>query len=127
MKPSLRSFITFSRTERLGIVALLSLLVILIAVRATMQYWAPAPIEPAQQQKLISILHDSTLTPHSLPLPVNLNTADSATLLTLPGIGPALAHHIIHHRPFTSYRQLLAIPRFPHHLVDSLPLHTTLK
>lgn len=129
MKQPLRSFITFSRTERLGLVALLSLLLILVVIRATMQYWAPPPLDPARQQKLISILHNSTPTTYNLPptAKVNLNTADSATLLTLPGIGPALAHRIIQHRPITSYRQLLTIPRFPHHLVDSLVLHTTLK
>lgn len=45
--------------------------------------------------------------------PVNLNTADLATLDTLPGIGPTTAQAIIDHRtqqgPFTSVDQLLDV------------------
>ncbi len=46
--------------------------------------------------------------------PVNLNTADEATLDTLPRIGPALAARIIEWRekngPFNSAEDLLAVP-----------------
>lgn len=45
--------------------------------------------------------------------PVNLNTADAATLDTLPGVGPATAQAIIDHRtrngPFGSVDDLLAV------------------
>ena len=46
--------------------------------------------------------------------PVNLNTADSAALDSLPGIGPATAAAILEHRAkvgrFTSVDQLLDVP-----------------
>lgn len=53
----------------------------------------------------------------SAPTPIvgltNLNTADAAALIALPGIGPALARRIIAHRkqhgPFTSIDQLIDI------------------
>ncbi|HMQ33118.1 MAG TPA: helix-hairpin-helix domain-containing protein, partial [Chloroflexaceae bacterium] len=45
--------------------------------------------------------------------PTNLNTADEAALVALPGIGPALARRIIayrdEHGPFSSVEQLEAI------------------
>lgn len=46
--------------------------------------------------------------------PVNINTADSAQLQTLPGIGPTLAQRIIDYRaengPFTSVYDLMEVP-----------------
>jgi len=48
---------------------------------------------------------------------LNLNTADSAALVALNGIGPKLAHKILEYRkvsgPFTSYDQLYEVYRFP--------------
>ena len=64
---------------------------------------------------------DTTETTHTIattyPAIININTADSETLISLDGIGPATAHKIIQRRkekgPFTSKKQLLEIPRFP--------------
>ncbi|MGC8839608.1 MAG: helix-hairpin-helix domain-containing protein, partial [Anaerolineae bacterium] len=42
--------------------------------------------------------------------PVDLNTATSAQLEALPGIGPALAQRIVEHRPYRSVDDLLAVP-----------------
>lgn len=41
---------------------------------------------------------------------ININTAESATLQELPGIGPALAARIIDARPITSIQSLVEIP-----------------
>lgn len=52
-----------------------------------------------------------------LPATINLNTADSALLVRLNGIGPTLAHRIIERRTllggFNSHRQLLEVYPFP--------------
>lgn len=55
---------------------------------------------------------------------INLNTADSATLIGLRGIGPVLAHKIIARRttvgPFTGYRQLRQLYPFPDSVFEQL-------
>ena len=155
MKQAFKSFTSFSRTERLGLVALLSLLIILIAIRATMHFWVKPDVDPAQQQRLTIAWQqfkqqqtqlaaaDSTTTQPSLrggttgvppkqPLttPVNLNTADSLTLCSLPGIGPAISHHIIQHRrqhPFKSIEELLTLPRFSHYTFFNIRSRITVK
>lgn len=52
-----------------------------------------------------------------LPASINLNTADSALLVRLNGIGPVLAHKIVERRKllggFLNHEQLLEIYRFP--------------
>lgn len=49
---------------------------------------------------------------HSLALgqPLHLNTASTAELVALPGIGPALAARIVSHRPYGSLADLDAVP-----------------
>lgn len=51
--------------------------------------------------------------PSAAPGVVNINTADLATLETLPGVGPALAQRIVSwretHGPFTDVEQLLDV------------------
>jgi competence protein ComEA len=145
MKKAFRSFFTFSRTETRGLIALLSLLIILIAIRATMQFWVKPDIDPAQQQRLTKAwqefkqkqtnsdsIPNTSLTTNNSPLttPINLNTADSSTLCSLPGIGPALSQRIIQHRrkhPFKSIEELLTIPRFSHSTFFKIRSHITVK
>ena len=52
--------------------------------------------------------------------PVNLNTANRAELLTLPGIGPGEADRIIKARPYFSKAKLLAENVIPAPLYDGL-------
>jgi competence ComEA-like helix-hairpin-helix protein len=42
-------------------------------------------------------------------IPVNLNTAEREELMTLPGVGPAIAERILENRPFTSIEDLQRI------------------
>lgn len=50
LKKIITAYTSFNRTERMGIVALLILLLVLVAIRATMQYWV-APVDDAQKQQ----------------------------------------------------------------------------
>ncbi|WP_276134993.1 helix-hairpin-helix domain-containing protein [Polluticoccus soli] len=66
------------------------------------------------------------LAPHIAirPLQIDLNTADSITLLQLRGIGPKLAHKIIVRRntigAFTNYAQLKELYHFPDGVFEGL-------
>ena len=148
MKKAIRSFITFNRTERLGIAALCLVLLALLAVRATMALWVHPTANEDQNKKLITaaqtfqriqpITHTDTTAPtkdyqdkfdeQTTPLPdqIDLNTADSVTLVRLKGIGPATAARIIARRnkkPFTNISQLSEVGRIPHKTMDLLKKH----
>lgn len=64
------------------------------------------------------------------PAPVHLNSADAATLETLPGIGPALAARIVEYRsthgPFTAVEQLLDVQGIGEKLLESIRGHVVL-
>jgi competence protein ComEA len=223
MKRILQAYLSFNRTERMGIVALLVLIAGLLVIRMSMQYWGKPVTHTEQEKELVvawqKFKENSTLTtntaqptftstnlqahpgtlflfdPNTLdsagfrklglrekttsnllkwrskgkrfykkedlkplytltdaeyqrlapyiqinsqlqsrsysyedeygPLPdkINLNTADSITLVRLPGIGPKLAHRILERRrengAFTDVNQLREI----YHFSDST-LHT---
>jgi len=134
MKKLIRSYISFTRTERIGLVCLCSLLVVLIVVRASMYLWVHPKTEHEQEQKLAAawatfkrsqseptvddtVEHkkndwQDTFDDNTTPLPdtINLNTADSATLVRLKGIGPVTAGKIIARRvkkgPYTDLEQI---------------------
>lgn len=58
--------------------------------------------------------HPSVLDPAAVRYAVNLNTADKAELMQVPGVGPNLADAILHHRQihgrFTAVEELAAVP-----------------
>src|ERR1035437_10292778 len=54
MKKLIKSFTTFSRTERMGLVALCSLLLLLLTVRTTMSMWVKPSIDSLQEKKIIA-------------------------------------------------------------------------
>ncbi|MGE0582225.1 MAG: ComEA family DNA-binding protein [Steroidobacteraceae bacterium] len=51
---------------------------------------------------------------------VNVNTATTEQLQSLPGIGPARARLIIEHRPYASVEDLKRIQAIPDTLIDDL-------
>ncbi len=65
--------------------------------------------------------------PTPLPDTVNVNTADSATLVRFKGIGPVTAGKIVARRkdkgPFTSIEQLTEVGRFPDATFELLKKH----
>lgn len=133
MKKLLKSYGTFTRTERMGLVALSALLIILIGVRATMHLWIHPDFDSEKEKKLLASWENYKRSQPSAkadtipnrssefadadddgetPLPdvININTADSATLVRLRGIGPVSAGKIVARRknigPFTDVNQL---------------------
>ena len=149
MKKQLKSYISFSRIERLGLACLCALLLILLTIRATMPLWVHPATDTEKEKKLIAAwekfnranpaLNDSAgkekkdyqdaFDENETPLPniIDINTVDSATLVRLKGIGPATARKIIEWRrkngPFTNINQLLGIRHFPDATFELLKKH----
>lgn len=113
-----RSYISFTRTERMGIVALLTVILLLITVRAMMPLWIKQPELKAEE--VMQITRHKILQPQPAPLPpgtkINLNTADSLTIVSLPGIGKGLSHRILERRrqlgKFTHMQQVYDVYHF---------------
>lgn len=132
VKKAAHSYISFTRTERMGLVALCVTILLLITVKATMHLWAHQETGNAEEQRLAAAWstykdRQPKLLPDSMamqaeyidasekgsapiPLIININTADEATLVRLKGIGPVAAAQIIEYRttkgPFTDIGQL---------------------
>ena len=141
MKKLFKSYTSFTRTERMGLMCLCALLIILVVIRATMSIWVYPAMDSEKEKKLVAawetfkrahpVVIDSSEQDNSggknkndyedafddneTPLPniIDINTADSATLVRLKGIGPVMAGKIIERRkktgPFTSVDQLREI------------------
>lgn len=124
MKNLLKSFTTFTRPERMGIVALLAIMLVLIAVRFTMHLWVSSPEVDVQQvvivTKKLQEENPKFQNAGKVALPpgtkINLNTADSLTLISLPGIGKGLSHRILERRrqlgKFSNMEQVLEVYKF---------------
>lgn len=130
-----RSYISFNRTERMGIIALLSVIIILIAVRATMHLWVKQPEIQAEQVIIATkqINEQSEQQIQSLPAgeKINLNIADSLTLISLPGIGKGLSHRILERRRqlgrFTNMQQVYDVYHFNEKTLKMLDERTTIE
>src|SRR5687767_8694283 len=119
MKQFLKSYSHFSRAERMGIAALLVVLLGLVLVRATMHLWVQPPQIDMQQvviaSKKLQEENPKFQNAGKVTLPpgtkINLNTADSLTLIALPGIGKGLSHRILERRrqlgKFSNMQQVL--------------------
>lgn len=116
-----KSYTSFSRTERRGIVALLLLIGLLILVRATMHLWVqPDEVElsqvtiPAKKKKVQNL--NTQYYQQATREKINLNTADSLALIALPGIGKGLSHRILVRRrqlgKFANMEQVLEVYKF---------------
>ena len=142
MKRFFKDYTSFTRAERIGLAALSALLALLIGVRVTMHYWVKPKINREEEQRLVKAWEvykrsqpkegndpDTVITTtddyqdayddNEAPLPniININTADSATLVRLKGIGPVTASRIVAYRkqkgPFTAVEQLLEVSSIP--------------
>lgn len=216
MKRLINAFTTFNRTERMGVVALLVIILILIITKATMHFWVKPELNDAAQNALLAkweahqktakstgnethapannykdstpaivpklfAFDPNTITEQQLqelglqpktisiflnwrnkgkhfykkedfkPLytlseaeyerlapyitiklqRLNLNTADSASLVALPGIGAKLAHKILEYKKeigsYNSIEQLRDVYHFPDSTFKMLKERLTVK
>jgi DNA uptake protein ComE-like DNA-binding protein len=151
MKKALRSYLSFSRTERVGLVCLGALIIILIIIRTTMSLWVHPVNDTEKERQLIAAWEvykrsqpktDSThekndyqdaFDDNDAPLPaiIELNSADSATLVRLKGIGPVTAGKIVARRrekgPFTHIDQLKEVGAFAPETFEILKKHLTIR
>jgi competence ComEA-like helix-hairpin-helix protein len=111
----------------MGIIVLGAVLMILVVVRMTMHYWVrPEPVtDDAELRTAWEHFKDSQRKQAELSqLPVNINTADSATLVSLTGIGPKTAEKILEYRrqgkDIKNYQQLEAIQHIPDNAAERL-------
>lgn len=104
----------------MGIALLGGILLILVALRMSMRYWVKP--EPISNETELTAAWEKFKTEQSrlkakAGEPVNINTADSATLVSVSGIGPKTAQKILDYRRrkglIKDYQQLEHIYHFP--------------
>jgi|GEM_PF-6837238 len=127
MKKLFTSYTGFTRTERMGIIALLLLILVLITVRFTMHLWVkPAEVELTHVELPVKPAVQNLNTQYYRPQTekINLNTADSLTLIALPGIGKGLSHRILERRRqlgrFSNMEQVFEVYKFKQETKDML-------
>jgi DNA uptake protein ComE-like DNA-binding protein len=130
MKKAFQSYISFTHNERKGLIALSVLLLILLTVRLTMHLWVRPDIDTAKERRLVEAwaAFKKKAAPKAIPIPdiIDINSADSATLVSLKGIGPVTAHNIIIRRankPFTDISQLKEVGAFSEMAFEELKQH----
>ena len=137
MKKIARSFITFTRPERNGLIVVLTIIVLLLIIRFSMHLWFHPNLNRGQEEKLLNrwknfrqhqaAFRDSVYKRSQLPL--NINTADSVSLVHLKGIGPVTAARIIQYRtangPFKDIDQIRPLGHFTNAAFDTLKKHLT--
>lgn len=139
MRKTIQSYITFTRRERLGIFCLCGLLVVFLVIRVGLQYTVKQPQEwgidtQSMQQAWASYNRSDAAKPRKQPIKwpayqdsddgsgimlpdsVNINSADSETLVRFRGIGPATVRRILKYRAekgqFTNIEQLREMGSF---------------
>lgn len=142
------SFIHYTRNERLGIVAISVMLVILIALRATMGLWVKPDTDPEKEKQLIEKwekyqqskqptsvanivrpAYEKENSANTTPLAqhLNINTADTAILIRIKGVGKTTAEKIIYRRnnkgAFTHIKQLHEVGSFSEEHLTMLSAH----
>lgn len=137
MKNLFKSYSTFTRTERIGIFALLLIIGLLLAIRFTMHLWVrPAPVDisrislPGKKngKQHPPVKQAITIVP---PVKLNINTVDSLTLVSLPGIGKGISHRILQRRrqlgKFTSMEQVFEVYHFKQETREMLQKYTVVE
>ena len=134
----------------MALICLMVLLFILIITRMVMSGWKPANGDAINEQKLVNAwkkfkrsqpdrAEDSTFEEHKdfqdvmdkNPVPMNdivdVNTADSATLVRFKGIGPVTAERIVYYRKqhgrFRNMDELKALGSFSDATYELLKKH----
>lgn len=139
MKNILKAYMNFTKAERYGIAGLLLVIMILLVVRVNMHRWVKPPAIDAKQvviaTRQIKEVKQQEYAQKVKALPVgkkiNLNTADSLTLISLPGIGKGLSHRILKRRRelgcFANMEQVLEVYKFKQETKEMLLKHTVVE
>jgi len=129
------AYADLTSTERRGIAGLTILLLLLLALRFFIGYITGAPAtSPAQEKLTVAWESQKKAGRVAVQKPadtiININTADSLSLLSLYGIGPKLSHRILEKRqqsgPFKSYEELWALYHFSKEVKEELKKNTSL-
>jgi DNA uptake protein ComE-like DNA-binding protein len=123
VKRAINSYITFTAKERMGILALALVLLLLIAWRLLLPIMVQPRLQPSVVQRANLAVpdtiaaKDTTDEDPQLTAIIDVNKADSTTLLLIPNIGPAKAHAALQWRrnegQFYStehFRQVVQLP-----------------
>lgn len=152
MKRIVKAYLSFTSIERKGLLGLFAFIIILLFIRATMVFWVQQPSMNSNEEKILlkawetfrrdnpnthfddtsgtvtsdyADANDDNETP--LPAIIDINTADSETLVRYRGIGPATAGKIVarvkQKGPFTDIQQLMEVRSFPKETFDMLKKH----
>lgn len=111
----MRSYVGFTRSERAGIALLAGGLVCWLLVRALLFDSNAAAVHDSRMEVDARQMMHERRVQASMNEPVAINTADSARLVMLPGVGPMTAHHIMEYRkehPIADKEQLRLLGRF---------------
>ena len=73
-----------------------------------------------EQEHMHEVSLQEALGPAKRSLRVNINTAASRELESLPGIGPSRAQVLIDHRPYSTTDDLLKLPGITARLLDEM-------
>ncbi len=117
-------FFRYSRADRMGVVGLVLILILLMSWRV-----AVSLERPEVSVRVHELVVAQPLMPERLKIvfPVDINIADSATLVALRGIGPATAKRILKYREqrlFDSIGQLKAFGSYDANAWEWIKSHT---
>ncbi len=118
MQKRLQSYISFTRREKMGLAVLMTLVLVLAGIKATMHLWVTPTFSKQTDEQLQMAWKDFMANQPAkagTAATVNINTADSATLVTLRGIGPVTASRILEYRkekPFAQIDELREVGSF---------------
>jgi DNA uptake protein ComE-like DNA-binding protein len=135
MKNILNAFSSFTRTERLGIITMVSLLLLFTFTRMGLKYVLQHDkneLLPDRFNQLWETQKQNTRpAPYALNSLIDINTADSTTLLGIDGIGPKLAHRILLRRKelggFKNYTQVWQVYHFSESTKEAIRKRTRLQ
>lgn len=147
MKTPIQSYFTFSKSDRWGALALVFIIVLVFSSRIVIdKYYSSYGVvaDKKLQDSLLKVYNNSfgvkyyqqaeaakkyqdyDIDAEPLPDKININTADSALLVRLKGIGPATVSKILIYRKmhaFKSVDELLDIRKIPEETFVELRKH----
>lgn len=132
MSKLIKSFTSLNRTERLGVAGLLSVAAILVIIKTTMHYWVkPEPVKAEQRPGTLPVQNAHGGAEGIVGDKININTADSAELIAIKGIGKVLSHRILEKRraigKYESWEQVFEVYHFSENTRELLMKHFTIQ